>query len=129
MVGILSLAGDRVGPIQHCLPRIVFEIEDEHLAAVRRSKCGVGILQVVRLERSLDDAAGGRIIERVVRYFEIGVVLSASVLKIRRSEIVVTRGQDVWHLAIEHVEGLLQHAPIALRIDFDLRCRRPESPP
>ena len=65
--------------------------------------------------RSLDDAPGGGIVERVVCYFEVGVVLSVPVLKIVRTEIVVSRSQNVRHLAIEHVKGLFG-AAIARRI-------------
>ena len=43
-----------------------------------------------RLVRSLDDAAGGRIIERIVGNLEIVVVLSVSVFEIVVTEIVVT---------------------------------------
>ncbi len=108
----MGLSGDRVGPIQHRLPGIVFEIEDQHLAAIGSSEGGVGILQFVCLEGSFDDAAGRRIVKRVVCDFEIGVVLRISILKVGRPEVVVACCQDIRHLTIEHMEGFFSALPL-----------------
>ena len=53
VVGVLSLPGNRIGPIEDCLPGIVFEDENQHLAAVGSRELVICVFQVVGLKSSL----------------------------------------------------------------------------